>query len=128
METTQDRGKFLELAAEARSVSGANFYMLMAQQLAQVHRDETPITRMVSGVRIPAGQAEDGRLIVPLPVDHLVWTEEMDTVFRDSRHRVRVEDGIEVTYADYRIRGTISERARRELEAMGATVRTQVDA
>ncbi len=128
MKTTEDRGKFLELAAEARSVSGAQFYMMMAQQLADVHREETPIARMVSGVRIPAGQAEDGRLIVPLPVDHLVWTEEIDTVFRDSRHRVRVEDGIEVTYADYRIRGTISERARRELEAMGAKVQTAAGA
>ncbi len=127
METTKDRGKFLELAAEAESVSGARFYMLMADQLSDIHREEIPIVQMVSGVRIPAGLAEDGRLIVPLPVDHLVWSEEIDTVFRDSRHRVRVEDGVQATFADYRITGSISPRARRELEAMGAKVNVGVE-
>jgi hypothetical protein len=65
---------------------------------------------------------------VPLPVDHLVWTEEIAGVFRDSKRRVREEDGVELTYSELRIRGTVSPAARAGLEAMDMKVLEQVDA
>ena len=119
---------FLKLAADADDAASAYFYMMMAEQLAVVHRDEIPIVQLVAGVRIPAGLADDGRLIVPLPVDHLVWTEEIAGVFRDSKRRVREEDGVELTYSELRIRGTVSPTARAGLEAMDMKVLEQVDA
>jgi hypothetical protein len=128
MQGTADKENFFELAAGADDRSSAYFYVMMAEQLAEIHREEVPIVRLVAGVRIPAGMAEDGHLIVPLPVDHLVWSEEIAGVFQDSVRRVRVEDQVDVTYSELRIVGTVSDRARAGLEGFGMKVRSGVGA
>ena len=71
----------------------------------------------MSQVVVPAGVTKNGDLIVPLPVDHLVWTKEVATVFKDFEKRVT---NYPVRRSEIRIAGTASPRAIEELKRLGA--------
>jgi hypothetical protein len=116
----KNRGDYLDIAIKAESTEAAVFFMEASEILAWFHQKVDPIDELVEGVQLPAGVTKKGRLLVALPVDHMVWTEEVATIFRDFKDRVKKEHS--VTKGEIHITGTASDRCKSELEKMGTPV------
>ena len=113
----KDVGMFLDMAGRVRSREAAALYISAGESLADYHDKEGRLLSLVSQVVVPAGVTKNGDLIVPLPVDHLVWTKEVATVFKDFEKRVT---NYPVRRSEIRIAGTASPRAIEELKRLGA--------
>ena len=107
---------FLQGAVTASDEVEANFYVSVAQILRAYH-DVTPIrTLRAVSRRLVVAQGGNGVAIVPLPVDHLLWTEQVDRVsgllkaYNGSGYRGRIE--LWTT-------GSMSERAKQQLDQRG---------
>jgi hypothetical protein len=73
---------------------------------------------------MPIAQRPDGTLIAPLPVDHLLWTEQVA-----ARHAANMRDITTVpgvTGGEIWIEGTVSAAARKVLEAQNWVVKENV--
>ncbi len=116
----KNRGNYLDLAIQAKSVDGAILFMEASEMLVWIHQNVEPLDELVEGVRLPAGVTKNGRLVVTLPVDHIVWTEEITTIFRDFKDRVKKEHSVKK--GEIHITGTATNRCKSELKKMGATV------
>jgi hypothetical protein len=121
LEPARDRYRFVEQALAARSEADALFYLMAALVLRAEHGDDERIARVLAlGERGVAGLATDGTLIVPAPVDELLWTRPVRR-FADSVAAAR--PGADVVRArEVRATGRVSALARKELEARGIRV------
>jgi hypothetical protein len=116
LDLTQERARFIDTALRAGSEADARFYQRAAQLLRVFHENDQPLARLLGGDRVVMGLSHDGDLVVPLILDHALW----------SRPAERFAEGIleaqrETGAASLRllVSGTLSERARSELEVRG---------
>ena len=121
----KNRGDYLDIAIQAKSVEGAILFMEASEMLVWFHQNVEPLDELVEGVRLPAGVTNNGRLVVALPVDHIVWTEEVAVIFRNFKERVEKEHSI--TSGEIHITGTASDRCKSELKKMGTQVFEKVE-
>ena len=84
------------------------------------HSDIAPIKRITSGNLLPWGVTEDGTVVIPAAVDHVVWTQPVAETARAASLLFEAEK--EVKRVELRLAGSASDRARRELEDLGWTV------
>jgi hypothetical protein len=116
----------VEVALTAGSEFDAFFYQRGAELLRAYHEHRTPITRCVAIAAarpdrfVLAGVAEDGTLVVPELVDHLVWTRPAARLADDLAAGLPPELGIE--RRELLLSGTLSTKARAELESRGLLV------
>jgi hypothetical protein len=116
----------VEVALTAGSEFDAFFYQRGAELLRAYHEHRTPITRCVAIAAarpdrfVLAGVAEDGTLVVPEFVDHLVWTRPAARLADDLAAGLPPELGIE--RRELLLSGTLSTKARAELESRGLLV------
>ncbi len=109
--------QLLELAIGARSELEARFIVNALRMLIADPQ------RRTGGTFAPVGagltwRLADGSLVVPLPVDYLSWTEEIDDFFDRSEFRVERKSVL--------IAGAASVASRRELAERGWTVQMQL--
>jgi hypothetical protein len=114
-------GNFLSAALRADDEPAA-LYFVAASEMLQARHGVQKFERLVSSVCLPAGVDKGGLLYVPLPVDHLVWTKQVATIFRDLKARVSKERNI--IAAELVVRGSVSARAMEKLTKGGAKVVT----
>lgn len=120
LEGTSDRSAFIELAAGAGSDEEARDFELLAE-LMRRYRDETgSFERFVSVGGHVAATTADGTLLVPVLGEHATWTRGVAS-FAESLARAAGEDP-EVTRTRLLFSGSLSERARREMERLGLAV------
>jgi hypothetical protein len=74
-----------------------------------------PVTRIVSGLRLPAAQFADGGIVVVGAFDAVYWTEDVATD-EAALHGVLPAS---LNHLELWISGTLSPRARSELTARG---------
>lgn len=123
---TSNLEKLLEAAAKASSRAIAQFYVLAISKLGELHTKKDPLVTVIRNGTIPAAVSKSGHLYIPLPVDHLVWTEYVAKIFTG------VHDTIEPSYgvkqSTILIGGTVSKRCEAELRKLGAEyVKTGVE-
>jgi hypothetical protein len=89
------------------------------------HRRVAPVSRIVRMGMAPFVQRADGVLVGLFPIDHLAWT---DTIARRHASNLKSLGSIGgVTGGEIWIAGTISPKARKELESENWVVKERVD-
>jgi hypothetical protein len=118
------RDAFLALAAAAADEAEANFYVEMAQMLRGYHQTAAKLTALAPLRRLVVAQTQAGQACIALPLDRLIWTDRAD----------QVSNALKTTYQgpgfngkfDVWLTGTLSPRARQELQGRGFTTTEEV--
>lgn len=120
-----DRPVAVELAAGAKSEAEALFQVGNALMLQWLHGGEAPLARLAPSRIVPVGLTADGRLAVAVPLDYVVWTEDLAA----SIERLgEIGSGLGARRREVWFGGEASERCRRELEDRGWKIYTGVAA
>ena len=119
LEGVEQNGELLTLASEAKSRAGAWYFVQAVQQLSRFHQ-KRPFVSVITDLAIPAAITKSGHFVVPMPVDHLVWTEDVATILTDAHETVGRE--FTIGSSEVVIAGTVSPRSREELENQGFSV------
>ena len=123
LEGTRDRSTFIEAAVAVQSEEEADTFEDLAELLRAESTRSGGLERIVRvGGRVGA-RARDGSLLVPVLSDHAVWSRSVES-FAEAVSGATGSDP-EVARARIVFSGTVSERARRELEALGLGVAEQ---
>ena len=117
MDGVEDRGIFLQRAAQIDSRSLAYFMRRHAEMLKNHQSRGAGFVRFVSLAGYPFNVTRAGRLVGVMPLDAVAWTETIAQVLRacaaDARKHSRSGR------VELRITGTATPLARRELRALG---------
>jgi len=120
LEGVQGREELLRAAMSVTSEVEAQVFLRSARLMLRAHAGR-PFTRLLPGVRLPCGQFADGRVAVFGAFDAVQWTAEVASF----------EGGIlsmlpaEIAARELWLSGTISSRARAEMEQRGWEVHAQ---
>jgi len=110
---------FIRAALEANDEATALYFVSVAEQLEETHR-QCKIDRIVASMYLPAGVLKDGTLFLPLQVDYLVWSAEVARLFTDFTKKVVIPEHCKK--AEVRVLGDLSPRAKSELSQIGVVV------
>lgn len=119
-EGTEDRMEVLDLAILAGNREESLLFVSSLRILSIYHSDIGPVKRIASGNLLPWGVTGDGTVVIPAAVDHIVWTEAVAETARAAGELFGTEEGVE--RVELRIAGTVSDRARQELQDLGWTL------
>ena len=119
LEGVENYRDLLVLATAARSRAGAWYFVQAVQQLSRFHQ-QRPLASIITELVIPSAITASGYYVVPVPVDHLVWTEDVATILSDAHETVGRE--FTISSAEVVVAGTVSPRSRKELEKQGFSV------
>ena len=117
---------FLETVLAATDEVGANFYMNMAQALGGYNDTVSRIEEITIIVGLTMARAQNGRVLIPFPLDHGVWTKRGSEIANHLVTTYRAQTGFTGGF-DFWVTGTVSPMARQGLAAMGITVTENVD-
>jgi hypothetical protein len=114
------RDRYLEMALVAEDEEEANFFVNTAQIMRGYHESRDKITGITMIQALTVAQTRSGVALVPFALDHGVWTENAD----------RLSQYLKTTYKapgfngrfELWVTGTVSARAKQELQARGFTV------
>jgi hypothetical protein len=119
------REQFLAAALSAEDETDANFFTNTAQLLRAYHEAASPIVALHRvGGRLTVAQSKGGAALVPLPIDHLVWTDAADRRAQELKTKYQAA-GFNGKF-DVWLTGTASVLARTRLAARGMTVAEDV--
>ena len=121
------RDAFLQSILAASDEVSANFYMNMAQTLGGYNETVAPIESIsvINGLTI-AG-AQNGRALIPFPLDHGVWSKRGSSVIGHLLTTYREQEGFTGGF-DMWVSGTVTPAAHQGFSAMGITITENVDA
>ena len=115
---------YVDAAHQAESPREALFFVWSAEMLERQHSQE-PVSQVLTDSRALVAASGD-RAIALLPLDYVSWTEEVARAGAEIAGRARAELG--ASGLEMHLTGRVSRSARRELEALGWTVREDVPA
>ena len=118
------RADFVAQAAEADSEEQAIYFTQSALLMFGFHEKFGPAQELAAHVTGAALLTGEGRLVHLSPIDHVVWTQELENYEREAssaarQHHPHAERKLWLT-------GTASERVHMELEQRGWTIKTAV--
>lgn len=116
MEGAANRSALVEAAVNARSETDALVYQRSAEMLRAIHEHVGRVDRLDSDGRFVRATLVDGRRIMPLEVDRLVWTRALERLVANAS----APDAD--VFPELWLSGTASPRARTELAARGFVV------
>ena len=117
---------FLETVLAATDEVGAKFYMNMAQALGGYNDTVSRIEEITIIVGLTMARAQNGRVLIPFPLDHGVWTKRGSEIVNHLVTTYRAQTGFTGGF-DFWVTGTVSPMARQGLAAMGITVTENID-
>ena len=118
------RQEFIQRAILVQDETMAFFMRRWAEMFSAYHRRVAQIGRFVRLGMAPFAQRPDGVLVGLFPIDHLAWT---DWVARRHASNLKTIRGIPgITGGEIWIAGTISPKARKELEYENWVVKERV--
>lgn len=118
------RQGFIQRAVLVQDETMAFFMRRWAEMIFAYHRRVSRVARIVRLGRAPFVQRPDGVLVGLFPIDHLAWT---DAIARRHASNLKSIGGIPgVTGGEIWISGTISPKARQELESENWVVKDRV--
>ena len=121
-----NRGAFVNFAALSENANVALFRQRQAEMYMGYHKKVGPIESFVPVGGLAAARTSSGTLVFNAPLDHQVWTEPMARYITGANQRVGELSG--VTQKQLWVAGTVSPRARQELERLGWQVQDQSEA
>jgi hypothetical protein len=124
LQDARGRETFLEAALGADDEVDANYFTTIAQLLRGYHETVAPLTSMQMIGRLMVAQSKNGKALVALPLDHLLWTQAAD---RRSQELLAGYKAPGFTgQFDVWLTGTASPLARQQLTERGMTVTEEV--
>ena len=127
MNGVADRGALVRLSLSSQNPTIALFRQRQAQMYAGYNKSVTPLESFISlGGLFAASRTKNGAVVVVLPLDYLVWTEPMAQLITGANQLVSELPGIKEKQVW--LTGTISPRARKEIESRGWQVRDRAEA
>jgi len=122
MKAVEGRPKVFEKEAAVENGDQAQVFLGSLRILREFHRSAGPVKRIAGDRILPWGVTEKDELVVPAAIDHLAWTEKAaGPVGKADDYRRRDPSW---KRAELRLGGTLSDRARREIETLGWSVVT----
>jgi hypothetical protein len=121
MEGTRDRATFIAAAMGADEETEAQAFQRMAELMRSYGDREGGLDRIVEVDGQLAARGADGSLVVPVLADHALWTRQV-AHFAEAIAEATGDDA-EASKARLIFSGTLSERARNEIEDLGIGVR-----
>ena len=115
---------YLTAAMAAADEVEANFFVNMAQILRGFHEKQGPITGITMVGPLTVAQTKAGAALIPFALDHGVWTENADKLSQQLKASYRAP-GFNGNF-EFWVTGTLSPKAKQELQARGFTVVEQV--
>jgi hypothetical protein len=117
MEGATHRTALLEAALDARSETDALVYQRIAEMLRAIHEQVSPVVSLERGNRFVRATLDDGRRVIPVEVDRLVWTGALERMVDGAPLLENAE-----AFDELWLSGSASARARTELAARGFVV------
>ncbi|MGN6733405.1 MAG: hypothetical protein ACTHMB_15765 [Candidatus Binatia bacterium] len=111
-----DRGAFIRVALPSQNPTVAFFRERQAEMYAGYHKTVTPLQSFVPLGQFAAGKTVNGALVFNFPADYVVWTEPMALWMTGANQLV---NNLGVTERHLWLTGSLSPRARREIESRG---------
>ncbi len=121
-----DRDRFVQQAALTNNADMALFRQRQAEMYAGYHKAVAPLARFVSVGQLAAARTKEGALVFNVPVDYMVWTESLAQLGANIENVVNRLPGI--TEKQLWVTGTLSPRARAEMEHMNWKVYERTEA
>jgi hypothetical protein len=111
---------FIRAACEAQNEPSTLYFVSVAEALEKKHA-ASPLEKIVAAQTLPAGVTKKGGLYLPLSVDYLFWTTQVDAIFQDFESKIVT--GLRSKNFEVAIRGRASPLAMTSLRRMGASVK-----
>jgi hypothetical protein len=126
MNGVADRGALVRLALPSQNSTVAFFRQRQAQMYAGYNKSVAPLASFVTLGQFAVSQTVNGALVVNFPADYVVWTEPMAQMFTAGNQLVNTLPGIKEK--QLWLTGTLSARARKEIESRGWQIHDRAEA
>ena len=122
LKEAQGKGDFIKYILSADDEETANFFQYMAETMRGYQEKVSPIMdiKVVSGLAF--AKAKNGSVLIPLPVDHLVWTERADHISSECTKNFKALDPNSAGKFDLWATGTLTSLAKEQLAIKGVKV------
>jgi hypothetical protein len=126
MNGVADRGALVRLSLSSVNPTIALFRQRQAQMYAGYNKSVAPLERFISLGQFSVSRTVKGALVFNLPLDYLVWTEPMAQLLTAGNQLVNELPGTKEKQVW--IAGTLSPRARKEIESRGWQIHDRAEA
>ena len=127
MNGVADRGALVRLSLSSQNPTIALFRQRQVQMYAGSNKSVTPLASFISvGDLFAASRMANGAVVINLPLDYLVWTEPMAQLLTQGNQMISDLPGVKEKQVW--LTGTLSPRARTEIESRGWKVRDRAEA
>ena len=126
MKGVGNRAAFVRYAAATQNPNLIFFRQRQAEMYAGFHRTIAPLESFLSLDGLPAARTTNGDLVFNTPLDHLVWTEPMGRLITATNNLVQETGGTKGKHLWW-VTGTLSARAKKELEGRGWQVQERTE-
>jgi hypothetical protein len=125
LKNAKDRPAFIESALRAEDEQSANFFQHIAETMVGYNDAVSPILeiRVIDGIVLAKAKNLSG--LIPFPLDHGVWTEEPDRIFKNLVARYK-SSGL-TGKLELWVTGTLSPMGKQQLKQLGVEVVENVD-
>lgn len=80
--------------------------------------DEVKFVRFIKDSPLPTVVTDDNKVYITFAGDHIYWVKDTEMYFKGAIDAIK-DSGIQPTQIEARIRGILSDRAKREIEKLG---------
>jgi hypothetical protein len=126
MKGVANRAAFVRLALASMNQSVAFFRQRQAEMYAGFNKAVAPIESFVALGAFAAARTKAGALVFNVPLDHLGWTEGMAQLITGANQLVTEMPGVKDR--QLWVTGTVTARARKEIESRGWQLMEQTEA
>ena len=126
MNGVADRGGLIRLSLATQNTTIAFFRQRQAQMYAGYHKSVAPLANFIPLGGFAVSRAVNGALVVNFPADYIVWTEPMAQTMTAGNQLVNELQGVKEKH--FWLTGTLSPRARKEIESRGWQVHDRAEA
>ena len=117
MKGVGNRATLVRLAGASTDKDIAYFRQRQAEMYAGYHKTVAPFETIIALGEFAAARTAKNEVVFNVPLDHLVWTEAMATLLTAADKRVT--QATRPANKQLWVAGTVSARARKEIESLG---------
>ena len=126
MNGVADRGALIRLSLATQNPTIAFFRQRQAQMYAGYNKSVAPLANFIPLGQFAVSRATNGALVVNFPADYVVWTEPMAQMMTAGNQLVNDLPGVKEK--QIWLTGTLSPRARKEIQSRGWQIHDRAEA
>ena len=126
MNGVADRGALIRLSLATQNPMIAFFRQRQAQMYAGYNKSVAPLANFIPLGQFAVSRATNGALVVNFPADYVAWTEPMAQMITAGNKLVNALPGVKEK--QIWLTGTLSPRARKEIQSRGWQIHDRAEA